>query len=41
MYVDDEELKKIDSADANAFSFVDVAGSFIQNAAFSASLNKF
>lgn len=29
MYVDDEELKKIDSADADAFSFLDVAGSFI------------
>ena len=41
MYVDDEELNKIDSADANAFSFVDVAGSFIQNATFSAGLKNF
>ena len=40
-YYSDEEVDKIYSADADSFSFVDVAGSFIQNAEFASGLRKF
>lgn len=40
-YYSDEEVDKIYSADADSFSFVDVAGSFIQNMEFADGLKKF
>lgn len=41
MMQDNEMLNQIKSADADAFSFVDVAGSFIQNSTFANGFRKF